>query len=89
MATHGVTGNSRGQEGPVNEGRAAQRVRRWLLPIWIAYSALWLAWFVTTVTVFGGFSSPGQAVSLVLSGIAGVLGLVSGWQVPREDRSSQ
>ena len=88
MATHRVTSNARAQEGPVGEGRPTW-VRRWLLPIWIAYSALWLAWFVTTVTVFGGFSSPGQAVSLVLSGIAGVLGLVSGWQVRREDRSSQ
>lgn len=73
----------------MHQERAAQRVRRWLLPFWIAYSVLWLAWIGITITILGGFSTPGQAVSLVLTGIIGLLGLITGWQVRREDGSSQ
>jgi hypothetical protein len=67
------------------DGGSAQRVRRWLLRIWIGYAAVWIVWWAYRLTVGGGLESPSEVVTLVISGTTGLLGLVSGWLARRED----
>ncbi len=65
-------------------GTWAPRVRRWTLPIWIAYSAIWVVWWGYRLGPGGGLEYPGEAVTMVLSGITAVIGLLLGWSLRRD-----
>ena len=67
----------------------AQRVRRWTLPIWIVYSAMWVVWWGYRLGPGGGLAHPGEAVTMVLSGIGAVIGLLVGWSLRRDARSGR
>jgi hypothetical protein len=64
------------------------KVRRWTFPLWVAYAVAWIAWWGYRFSFGGGLSVPGDAVTMVLSGVAGLLGLLTGWQMRREKRSN-
>ena len=49
--------------------------------IWVGYAVVGLVSLAITLSVLGGFSTPGQAVPIVLSGIAGAIGLITSWQL--------
>ena len=63
------------------------RVRRWTLPIWIGYSAIWVVWWGYRLGPGGGLEHAGEAVTMVLSGITAVIGLLLGWSLRRDARS--
>jgi hypothetical protein len=70
------------------EGGWAARVARWLLPVWLVYAAVWVAWWGYRLTAGGGLTSASEVVVLVLSGVAGILGLLNGWIVRRAGRTT-
>jgi hypothetical protein len=72
----------------MNDG-LAERVRRWTLPIWIVYSAVWIAYWGYRLGPGGGLAYPGEAVSMVLSGTGAVIGLLLGWSLRRDTHSSR
>ena len=59
--------------------------RKWLPRIWGAYAILWLI-SMAVVFAFGGFETPLQAIPMVIGGIVSALGLVSVWQMRRDER---
>ena len=67
-------------------GRIAQRVRRWLLPFWVAYSILWVVYWGYMLGPGGGLTYRGEAVTMVLSGITALIGLAVGWSLRRVER---
>ncbi len=64
----------------------AQRVRRWMLPFWIVYAAVWIVSWGYLLTLGGGLRSPSEGFQLVISGGLAALGLASAWLVRREER---
>jgi hypothetical protein len=62
----------------------ADRVRRLLLPVWVGYALLWVLYWGYVATLGGGIDSGGQVVSMGLSGIGGVIGLLLGWSLRRQ-----
>jgi hypothetical protein len=62
----------------------AERVRRYLLPAWVAYSVLWVLYWGYVATLGGGIASGVQVVSMVLSGLGAAIGLLLGWTLRRE-----
>ncbi len=62
----------------------AERVRRFLLPFWVGYAVLWVLYWGYVTTLGGGIDSRSQVVSMGLSGITGVIGLLLGWSVRRQ-----
>jgi hypothetical protein len=69
-------------------GKLAERVRRWTLPIWIAYSILWVVWWGYRVGPGGGLESRGEAVTMAISGVGALIGLALGWSLRRDGRST-
>ena len=69
------------------DGGSAQRARRWLPRIWIGYAVAWIAWWGYRLTLGGGLDSSSETVTLVISGVTGLLGLISVWLARREDRA--
>lgn len=66
-----------------------RRRRRWLVRTWIAFAVLWAAATVIWNAVFGGPRSPVQVISWILNGIVAVIGLLTAWQIRREDSASR
>jgi len=58
-----------------------------MLPVALGYLVLWAVWWGYRVSFGGGLATPGESVTMVLSGICGVLVLVVGWRM-REARES-
>jgi hypothetical protein len=48
----------------------------------------WIAWWGYRFSFGGGLSVPGDAVTMVLSGVAGLLGLLTGWQMRQDKRTN-
>jgi hypothetical protein len=68
-------------------GDFVRNLRRWMLPIWVTYTAVWVVWWAYTLAFGDGLDDPGDVVRLVVSGILGALGLFNGWVMRREGRS--
>lgn len=66
-----------------------RKVRRWTFPLWVAYSVVWIAWWGYRLSIGGGLDVPGEAVTMVVSGVAGALGLLTGWQMRRGEPSNR
>jgi hypothetical protein len=62
----------------------ADRVRRFLLPVWVAYAVLWVLYWGYVAALGGGIDTLSQAVSMALSGVSGAIGLLTGWAVRRQ-----
>ena len=58
-----------------------KHISQLLLPIWIVYAVVWVAYWGYTAAV--GSIDTSMAVSMTLSGITGVLGLLTGWSLRR------
>ena len=54
----------------------APHLSRWLEPVAAGYLALWAVWWGYRLTVGGGLETFGESVTLVTSGISGVLALL-------------
>ena len=63
--------------------------RRRLLRLYWVMLVVWVVALVLTLTVFGGFGSPLSAVSVAITFLVIVFGIVSFWMSGREDRSSR
>lgn len=70
----------------MNDERA-RKVRRWTFPLWVTYSVAWIAWWGSRLSFGGGLDVPGEAITMVVSGVAGALGLVTGWMMRRGEPS--
>jgi hypothetical protein len=70
-----------------SDGR--NRVRRWLLPIGIAYALAWAMWWGYRVVVGGGLDSASEVVTMVVSGVTAALALILGWQSRRNDQPTR
>jgi hypothetical protein len=60
---------------------AAAQISRWLLPIAVGYLVVWALWWGYRSTVGGGLETSGESVTMVLSGISGVLVLLTAWRM--------
>jgi hypothetical protein len=60
-----------------------------LLPIGIVYAFVWVAWWGYRLAVGGGLDSAFEVVTMVVSGVAGTLTLILGWQSRRHDRATR
>jgi hypothetical protein len=56
-----------------------QQLRRRMLPVWVVYTVAWVAWWGWRLTLGGGFESGSEIVTMALSGVAGLMGLLTGW----------
>lgn len=65
-----------------------RRRRRWLVRMWVAFAVLWVASIVISIVVFGGPTSPVVVINWILGGIVVAIGLVTAWQIRREDTTS-
>jgi hypothetical protein len=54
----------------------ARQVSRWLLPLAAGYLVEWALWFGYRLTVGGGLETFGESLTMVMSGICGVLALL-------------
>ena len=66
----------------------ARRARKWLPRLWVGYALVWVVYAVLSFTVVGGPTTTGQAIQFLLSGGLVVVGLLTAWQIRREDDAS-
>jgi hypothetical protein len=65
----------------------AERVRRWLLPFWATYMLAWAIIWGVRFAAAGGFESSSHVIYMVMSGVTGLFGLITGWLARRECRT--
>ena len=66
----------------------AGRARQWVPRLWLGYALLWVGYVVLSFALFGGPSTPGHVVQMVLGGVVAIIGLVNAWQIRNEDNGS-